>query len=60
MKKIPKCVDNNTVGSFCDRVAKEKPVDPVAEAFCNRVKTDGDLKMALLDMEDEACSCCDC
>jgi hypothetical protein len=59
MKKIPKGVDN-TVMSFCDRIAVEKPVDPVAKEFCKRVKKDAELKTALLDMEDDACSCCDC
>jgi hypothetical protein len=59
MKKIPKGADN-TVMSFCDHIAVEKPVDPVAKEFCKRVKKDAELKTALLDMEDDACSCCDC
>jgi len=66
MKTLPKCVDSNTVNSFCDCIAGEKAVDPAAEAFCNRAKTDkkitgkelAELKMALMDPEDEAC--CDC
>jgi hypothetical protein len=60
------CVDFNTVGSFCDCIVGEGPVDPAAQAFCNRAKTDknitgddlAELKMALMDMEDGAC--CDC
>ncbi len=66
MKTLPKCADDNTVGSFCDCIAGVEPVDPAAKAFCNRAKTDknvtgddlAELKMALLDLEDEAC--CDC
>jgi len=66
MKTLPKCVDSNTVNSFCDCIAGEEAVDPAAEAFCNRAKTDkkitgkelAELKMALMDPEDEAC--CDC
>lgn len=66
MEKLTKCVDNNTVGSFCDCIASGAPVDPAAEAFCNRAKTDknitgedlAELKMALMDLEDDAC--CDC
>ncbi len=62
-----KCVDINAVGSFCDCIAGEEPVDPAAEAFCNRAKSDknitgedlAELKMALIDLEDDAC-CCDC
>ncbi len=61
-----KCVDKKAVASFCDCIAGEEPVDPAAEAFCKRAKTDknitgeelAELKMALMDMEDEAC--CDC
>lgn len=61
-----KCMDNNTVGSFCDCIAGEEFVDPAAQSFCNRAKTDknitgddlAELKMALSDMEDDAC--CDC
>ena len=67
METLPKkCVDINTVGTFCDCMAGEEPVDPAAEAFCNRAKTDknitgedlAELKMALMDLEDDAC--CDC
>ncbi len=66
MKTLPKCMDNNAVGSFCDCIAGDETVDPAAEAFCNRAKTDkkitgeelAELKMALMDLEDDAC--CDC
>jgi hypothetical protein len=67
METLPqKCVDINTVGSFCDCIAGEEPVDPAAQSFCNRAKTDknitgedlAELKMALMDLEDDAC--CDC
>ena len=63
----PKCADINTVSSFCDCIAGEETVDyPAAQAFCNRAKAAknipgdvlADLKIALMDMEDEAC--CDC
>lgn len=61
-----KCADINTVSSFCDCIAGEDSVDPAAQAFCSRAKTDkiissndlADLKIALMDLEDEAC--CDC
>ena len=67
MKTLPdKCVDINSVGSFCGCIAGEESVDPAAKAFCNRAKTDknvtgdnlAELKMALMDLEDDAC--CDC
>ncbi len=67
METLPeKCVDINTVGSFCDCIAGEVPVDPAAQAFCNRSKTDknitgedlAELKRALMDLEDDAC--CEC
>ena len=67
MKTLPdKCVDINSVGSFCGCIAGEESVDPAAKAFCDRAKTDknitgdnlAELKMALMDLEDEAC--CDC
>ena len=67
MKTLPdKCVGINSVGSFCGCIAGEESVDPAAEAFCNRAKTDknvtgdnlAELKMALMDLEDEAC--CEC
>jgi len=68
METLPqKCVNINTVGSFCDCIAGEGPVDPAAQAFCNRAKTDknisgedlAELKMALLDMEEDD-ACCEC
>ncbi len=63
-----KCADINTVGSFCDCITGEESVDPAAQAFCNRAKTDknitgddlAELKMALMDQEDEACCDCSC
>jgi len=69
METLPKkCVEINSVGSFCDCIAGEQPVDPAAEALCNRAKTDknitgddlADLKRALTDMDEEACCDCDC
>jgi hypothetical protein len=68
METLPqKCVDINTVGSFCDCIAGEEPVDPAAPAFCNRAKTDKnvtgedltELKIALMDREEDE-ACCDC
>jgi hypothetical protein len=67
MKTIPKCLDNNTVGSFCDCVAGGEGVDPAAKGFCNHAKTNknitgedlAELKMALLDVEEDE-ACCDC
>jgi hypothetical protein len=62
-----KCVDIDTVGSFCDCIAREEPAEPAsARGFCNRAKTDknitgadlADLKVALMDWEDKGC--CDC
>lgn len=67
MDTIPnKCMDINSVGSFCDCISGGEPVDPAAQAFCTRAKADpkvtgedlAELKMALLDMEDDAC--CEC
>ena len=64
METLPqKCVNINTVGSFCDCIVGEEAVDPAAQAFCNRAKTDkniigedlAELKLALMDLEDEAC-----
>jgi hypothetical protein len=59
-------MDINSVGSFCDCIAGEVAVDTAAQAFCNRAKTDNnitgedltELKMALMDLEEE--TCCDC
>ncbi len=67
METLPEgCMGSTTVGSFCDCIAGREPVDPAALAFCGRAKTDknitgddlAELKMALMDLEDEAC--CDC
>jgi hypothetical protein len=67
METLPeKCMDINTVGSFCDCIAGEEAVDAAVQAFCNRAKTDknitgedpAELKMALMDLEGDAC--CDC
>jgi hypothetical protein len=67
METLPlKCADVNTVGSFCDCVAGEETTGPAAQAFCSRAKTDknitsedlGELKMALMDLEE--CACCEC
>ncbi|HUJ18465.1 MAG TPA: hypothetical protein VL197_10800 [Nitrospirota bacterium] len=67
METLPlKCAKVNAVGSFCDCVAGEETAGPAAEAFCSRAKTDnsitsedlGELKMALMDLEEGAC--CDC
>ena len=61
-----KCMDIDTVGSFCGCIAGEEHADPAAQSFCNLVKTDKNitnedlvkLKMALTDPNEEAC--CDC
>ncbi len=67
METLPqKCRDINTVDSFCDCIAGNEPLDRLVEAFCNRAITDKDitgeelaeLKMALMDQEDDAC--CEC
>ncbi len=67
METLPeKCVDINAVGSFCDCISGEEPVDPAAKAFCDRAKTDknitgqdlNELKMALSDMDEGGC--CEC
>lgn len=68
METFEKCMDINSVGSFCDCMAGEETPDPAAVSFCNRAKTDKnitgedltELKMALLDMEEEDEGCCDC
>jgi hypothetical protein len=67
METVKKCMDINTVGSFCDCIAGEEPVDPAATSFCNRAKIDknitgenlAELKMALTDLEEDE-SCCEC
>jgi len=67
METLPqKCLDINTVGSFCECIVVNEPVDPAVQSFCNRTKTDknitgedlAELKMSLMDLEDDAC--CDC
>ncbi len=67
METLPeKCADINTVSSFCDCIKGQEPVDPAAKAFCERANTDknitgedlAELKMALMDLEDDAC--CEC
>lgn len=67
MDALPKkCADINTVSLFCDCIAGENNVDPVAKTFCSMAKTNknttggdlDDLKIALMNLEDEAC--CDC
>jgi hypothetical protein len=67
MATLPqKCVNIDTVGAFCDCIAGEEPVDPAVQTFCNEAKTDKNItdedlakfKMALMELEDEAC--CDC
>jgi hypothetical protein len=69
METLPeKCVDINTVSSFCDCIEGQEPMDPAAKAFCERAKTDknitgedlAELKMALLDLEEDEACCCDC
>jgi len=63
-----KCMDKDTVDSFCGCMAGEERTNQAAQAFCNRAKTDktltpedlADLKMALLDEEDESCCECGC
>ncbi len=67
METLPeKCVNINTVSSFCGCIEGQEPVDPAAQAFCERAKADknitgddlAELKMALMDLEEDAC--CDC
>jgi len=61
-----KCLNIDTVASFCDCMSSAEDIDPTAQAFCDRAKTDPkvtgedlvELKMALLDREEDAC--CDC
>ncbi len=67
MRTLPKkCEDIESVSSFCDCIAVEEPSDSAVQEFCNRAKTDkkitsedlAELKMSLMDQEDEAC--CEC
>jgi hypothetical protein len=61
-----KCLNIDTVGSFCDCIAGDADAAPAARSFCGRAKTDAnvtredlvDLKSALLDVDGE--ECCDC
>ncbi len=61
-----KCMNINSIGSFCDCISNDESADPAAQAFCNRALSDpkvtgddlAELKMALLDMEEDAC--CEC
>ena len=63
-----KCMNIDTVGSFCDCMAGDADADQASQSFCNRAKTDknitgedlADLKTALTDQEDEACCECEC
>jgi len=62
-----KCMNDDTVDSFCGCIAGDMAADPAAKAFCNRAKTDKnitstdlfDLKSAILDPEG-CCDCCEC
>jgi len=67
METLPQnCVDIDSVDSFCNCISGYEPVDPAAEAFCNRAKIEknisgddlAELKMKIRDLEDDAC--CDC
>ena len=60
MKTLPtKCVNINTISSFCDCIADDESVDAAARAFCDRAKVDkniigddlAELKKALMDLE---------
>ncbi len=65
-KLSSKCIDIDTVGSFCDCISEAGLIAPEAQVFCSKAKTDPtvtsedlvELKMALLDSEEDAC--CDC
>lgn len=67
MKTLPqKCADINTVGAFCECITVEVPLDSAAQEICSRAKSDKkitgedltELKMAMMDQEDDAC--CEC
>jgi hypothetical protein len=59
-------MDINAVDSFCHCISGDDQADPAAQAFCTRASKDpmvtgedlAELKMALMDMEDDAC--CEC
>lgn len=65
-KLSSKCIDIDTVGSFCDCISEAGLIAPEAQVFCSKAKTDPkvtsedlvELKMALLNSEEDAC--CDC
>ncbi len=61
-----KCMGIDTVDSFCNCISEAGLIAPEAQVFCSKAKTDPkvtsedlvELKMALLDLEED--SCCDC
>jgi hypothetical protein len=66
METIPvKCMDINTVGSFCDCVESAECADEAARAFCTQAKTDygknvtgddlAELKKALWETDCKGC-----
>jgi len=68
MKTISeKCVDLDSVDSFCDCIAGEEPLDSPAHSFCGWAKNNkgvtaedlAELKIALMDREEDD-ACCDC
>lgn len=72
MGTIPsKCMDVNSVGSFCDCVSDAESVDAAVGGFCNRAKTESgknitgddlaELKKAVNDVTDRESDCgCEC
>ena len=65
-KLSSKCMNIDAVSSFCDCISEAGLIAPEAQVFCSKAKTDPkttsedlvELKMALLDSEEDAC--CDC
>ncbi len=66
METIPvKCMDINTVGSFCDCIDNSECADEAARAFCTQAKTDygknvtgddlAELKKALTETDCKGC-----
>jgi hypothetical protein len=66
METIPvKCMDFNSVGSFCDCIESAECVDVAARDFCMRAKTDkgrnitgdnlAELKKALAETDCKGC-----
>ena len=61
-----KCMDMDSIGSFCDCISEAGLIAPEVQVFCARAKTDPTvtnedlvgLKMALLDQEEDGC--CEC